>query len=119
MPILHRIISYPGEIRGLIQPVSLDVFPQFYLTFKFQYRALTFSTGRAAMGPLSSVQSLVGLQAVWVPQRFSTVATEEAAPGVGKHVPTQLWLLGETLVALGARVRLLSVVNPQMTLEVP
>lgn len=71
------------------------------------------------MGPFSSVQSLVGLQAVWVPQRFSAVATEETSPSVGKHVPTEFWFLGETLVTLGAGVRLLSVVNPQMALEVP
>lgn len=71
------------------------------------------------MGPLSSVQSLVGLQAVRVPQWFSAVAAEETSPGVGKHVPPELRFLGETLVALCARVRLLSVVNSQMALEVP
>ncbi len=71
------------------------------------------------MGSLSSVQPLVGLQAVWVPQRFATVAAEETSTRVGEHVPTELWLLGEALVALGARIRFLSVVDPQMALEVP
>lgn len=71
------------------------------------------------MGPLSSVQPLVGLEAVRVPQRFPTVAAEETSSGVGEHVPAQVWFLGEALVALGAGIRLLPVVNPQMRLEVP
>lgn len=71
------------------------------------------------MGSLSSVQPLVGLQAVRVPQRFSAVATEETSSCVGKHVPTEFRFLGEGLVALGAGIQLLSVVDPQMALEVP
>ena len=93
--------------------------PQFCLTFKFQYCVLTFSTDGAAMGPLSSVQPLVGLEAVRVPQRFSAVAAEEPPPGVGKHVAAELRFLGEALVALGAGIRLLSAVDPEMALEVP
>ena len=71
------------------------------------------------MGPFSRVQPLMRPQAVRVPQRFPTVAAEEASSGVGKHVPAQVWFLREALVALGARIRLLSVVNSQMRLEVP
>ena len=71
------------------------------------------------MRPLSSVQPLVGLQAVRVPQRFSTVAAQETSSCVGKHVATELRFLGESLVTLGAGIRLLSVVDPQMALEVP
>lgn len=71
------------------------------------------------MGPVSSVKSLVGLEAVRVPQRSSTVAAEEPSPGVGEHVPAEFRLLGERPVALSARKWPLSVVNPQMALEVP
>lgn len=99
------------EIRGLLP----SVFPP----LRFQYHVLTFSADGAAMGPVSSVQSLVGPEAVGVPQRLATVAAEETSPGVGKHVPAEFRFLGETLVTLGAGKRLLSVVNPQMALEVP
>lgn len=71
------------------------------------------------MGSFSSVQPLVGLQCVRVPQRLSTVAAEEAAPGVGQHVPAKFLFLREILVAFGARIRLLSVVDSQMAIEVP
>lgn len=99
------------------RPVSFfDVFPR---NFIFQVLPLTFSTDGAAMRPLSSVQPLVGLQAVRVPQRFSTVAAQETSSCVGKHVATELRFLGESLVTLGAGIRLLSVVDPQMALEVP
>lgn len=71
------------------------------------------------MRPVSGVQSLVGLEAVRVPQRLPTVATQETSSGVGEHVPAELRFLGESLVTLGAGERLLSVVNSQMALEVP
>lgn len=70
------------------------------------------------MRPFSSVQSLVGLEAVRVPQGLSAVAAEETSSGVGQHVAAQLRFLGETLVALGAGIWLLSTVNSQMALEV-
>lgn len=89
-----------------------------YVSPQFGGQGVAFSTDSAAMGPFSSVQSLVGLQAVRVPQRFSTVATEETSPSVGKHVPAKFWFLRESLVALGAGIRLLSIVNSQMALEV-
>lgn len=80
---------------------------------------LTFSTDGAAMRPVSSVQSLVGLEAVRVPQRLPAVATEETSSGVREHVPAELRFLGEALVTLGAGKRLLAVVDSQMALQVP
>lgn len=73
----------------------------------------------AAVGPVSGVQPLVGLQAVGVPQRLPTVAAEEASTRVGEHVAAELRLLGEALLALGAGEGLLSVVDPQVALQVP
>lgn len=71
------------------------------------------------MRSLSSVQPLVGPQAVLVPQRLSTVAAEEAPSRVGEHVSAQFRFLGESLGAVGAGEGPLSTVNPQMALEVP
>lgn len=73
----------------------------------------------AAVGPVPGVQPLVGLQAVGVPQRLPAVAAEEASPRVGEHVAAQLRLLGEALLALGAGEGLVSVVDPQVGLQVP
>lgn len=71
------------------------------------------------MGPVPGVQPLVGLQAVGVPQGPPTVAAEEASARVGEHVAAQLRLLGEALLALGAGEGLVSVVDPQVGLQVP
>lgn len=71
------------------------------------------------MGPVSGVQPLVSLEAVWVPQGLSAVAAEEASPRVGKHVPSEFWFLGEALSALCAGKGLFSIVDPQVALEVP
>lgn len=80
---------------------------------------LTFAADVAAVGPVSGVQPLVSLQAVRIPQRLPAVAAEEASARVGEHVPAQLRLLGEALLALGAGEGLFSVVGPQVALEVP
>lgn len=73
----------------------------------------------AAVGPVSGVQPLVGLEAMRIPQRLPAVAAEEASAHVGEHVPPELRLLGEALLALGAGERLFSVVDPQVALQVP
>lgn len=90
-----------------------------YVSPQLRGQRVAFSTGRAAMGSLSSVQPLMGLEAVRVPQRLSTVAAEETSSSVGEHVPTEVWFLGEAQVTLGAGIRFLSTVNPQMRLQVP
>lgn len=86
---------------------------------QFGGQRVAFPTDEAAVGSLSGVQPLVRLQTVWVPQRFPTVAAEEAPSGVGEHVPAEIRFLGEALAALGAGKRLLSAVSSQMALQVP
>lgn len=81
---------------------------------------LTFAADGAAVGTLSGVQPLVGLEAVRVPQRLAAVAAQEAAAAarVGEHVAAQLGLLGEGVVALAAAEGSLPAVDPQVTLQV-
>lgn len=87
--------------------------------FTFCHCVLTFAADGAAVGPVSGVQPLVSLEAVRIPQRLSAVAAEEASASVGKHVPSEFWLLGEALSALCAGKWLFSIVDPQVALEVP
>lgn len=70
------------------------------------------------MGPVPGVKPLVGLEAVWVPQRLPTVTAQEASPGVGEHVAAELRFLGERLVTLGAGKWSLTTVDPQVTLQI-
>lgn len=121
MEFLHRIISHLWESTEPI-PSVFRLFSSFFYSFIWlliHHLVLTFSADGAAMGPVSCMQPLVGLEAVRVPQWLSTVATEEASAGVGQHVPTEFWFLGETLLTLGAGKWLFSIVDPQVTLKVP
>ena len=77
---------------------------------------LTFPTDGAAVWPVVTVQSLMGPQGVRVPQGFPTVAAEEHLPRVGEQVSAELRLLGESLLAVGARVRFLPAVNSKVAL---
>ena len=63
------------------------------------------------MGPLATVQPLVGPQGVWVPEGLAAVAAEEHLPGVGEHVPPELPLVGEGPLTVGAGERLLPTVD--------
>lgn len=86
-------------------------------THTYMYPLLTFAADGAAMGTLSCVEPLVGLEAVRVPQWLATVAAQEAtAAAVGEHVAAQLGLLGKGVVALAAAEGSLPAVSPQVTL---
>lgn len=70
------------------------------------------------MGPLSTVQLLVGTQGMRVPEGLATVAAEEHLPGVAQHVPLQQALVREPELTVGAGERLLTTVDAQVDLEV-
>ena len=71
------------------------------------------------MGPLPTVQPLVGPKGVRVPECLAAVAAEEHLAGVGEHVPPELPLVGEPALTVGAGEGLLPTVDALVVLEVP